>query len=87
MIEIHDRGPGIPADQHERVFQPFVRLEQSCNRDTGGGGLGLAIAWQIAKAQGWDLSLLERAGGGSIARLVVRPSHVQTTAGERRRQY
>jgi two-component system osmolarity sensor histidine kinase EnvZ len=83
VIEVHDRGPGIPPDQRERVFQPFVRLEQSRNVRTGGTGLGLAIAWQIAKAQGWELSLLERKDGGTVARLVVHHPQAQVAADPR----
>ena len=44
LIEIEDKGPGIPPEDRERVFEPFVRLEASRSRDTGGAGLGLAIA-------------------------------------------
>jgi two-component system osmolarity sensor histidine kinase EnvZ len=86
LIEVHDRGPGIPPDQRERVFQPFVRLEQSRNVRTGGAGLGLAIAWQIAQAQGWELVLLERAGGGTIARLVLPRQPVPAVEGRAGRE-
>lgn len=64
-----DRGPGIPADLLEAVFEPFKRLEDSRNRETGGSGLGLAIALDIARAHGGGLSLRNRAGGGLEARL------------------
>lgn len=74
VIEVHDRGPGIPLHERERVFQPFVRLDPSPTALSAGTGLGLAIAWQIAKAHGWELNLLERQGGGTIARLVVHHS-------------
>jgi two-component system, OmpR family, osmolarity sensor histidine kinase EnvZ len=70
-IEVRDRGPGIAPDQRERVFQPFVRLEQSRSAHTGGTGLGLAIARQIAQSYGWSLTLHDRAGGGTTARLVL----------------
>lgn len=71
VIEVADRGPGIPDDRKEAVLRPFVRLEQSRNRETGGSGLGLAIAHQIAQAQGWRLLLLNREGGGTVARVVL----------------
>ncbi|MCK7497422.1 MAG: ATP-binding protein [Comamonadaceae bacterium] len=71
VIEVSDRGPGIPEADRDRVFQPFVRLENSRNTGTGGAGLGLAIARQIAQARGWRLSLEDRAGGGTLARLVL----------------
>lgn len=42
MITVTDNGPGLPEDKLEAVFEPFVRLEASRSRDTGGVGLGLA---------------------------------------------
>lgn len=68
-IAVLDRGPGIPANEMEAVFQPFYRLETSRNRDTGGTGLGLAIARQLAQALGASLSLAARQGGGLEARV------------------
>ncbi len=64
VIEIADDGPGIPEAEHERVFAPFYRLEGSRNRDTGGTGLGLAVARGIARAHGGDVVLRNRDGGG-----------------------
>ena len=63
-FEVLDRGPGIPLEQRERVFQAFTRLEPSRNLVTGGSGLGLAIARQLAEAQGWRMGIDEREGGG-----------------------
>ena len=71
LIQVLDRGPGIPADQLEAVFQPFYRLETSRNLATGGSGLGLAIARQLAQANGWQLHLAARVGGGLVASLQV----------------
>ena len=53
----------------ERVFEPFVRLEGSRARDSGGTGLGLGIARNIARAHGGDLVLKNRDGGGLVAEL------------------
>lgn len=72
LINVLDRGPGIPADQLEAVLQPFFRLEQSRNRDTGGTGLGLAIAHQLATVIGASLILRNRDGGGLAAELAIR---------------
>lgn len=64
LIVIDDDGPGIPDADLEHVFDPFVRLEGSRSRETGGAGLGLAIARSIARAHGGDVRLENRAEGG-----------------------
>jgi signal transduction histidine kinase len=66
-IVIDDDGPGIPPDELEHVFDPFVRLEGSRSRETGGAGLGLAIARSIARAHGGDVKLENRTEGGLSA--------------------
>jgi len=71
-VSVLDRGPGIPAEALETVFEPFYRLEGSRNRQTGGTGLGLAIARQLALAMDATLTLHNRAGGGLEARLTLR---------------
>ena len=68
-IVVEDRGPGIPESDLVRVVEPYVRLETSRSRDTGGVGLGLAIARDAARLHGGDLILGNRAGGGLEARL------------------
>ncbi len=59
-IDVDDEGPGIPEDQLSDVLQPFYRIENSRNRDTGGIGLGLAIASSIAENHGGALKLSNR---------------------------
>lgn len=71
IIEVTDRGPGIPEDQIEAVFRPFFRMETSRNVATGGSGLGLAIARQLALVNQWHLALANRPDGGLIATLTV----------------
>ena len=71
IIQIDDQGPGIPPEQVEAVFQPFFRLESSRGSGTGGSGLGLAIVRQLADANGWEVELLPRPGGGTRAVLRV----------------
>jgi signal transduction histidine kinase len=56
-ILIQDDGPGIPEQDRERVFQPFVRLEESRSKQTGGNGLGMAIARSIVRKHGGDIHL------------------------------
>jgi signal transduction histidine kinase len=62
-IHVDDDGPGIPEEEIERVFEPFARLEVSRNADTGGYGLGLAIARLVARGHGGDVILKNRAVG------------------------
>ncbi|HEV2531743.1 sensor histidine kinase [Phenylobacterium sp.] len=69
VVEIDDDGPGIPAQDRERVFEPFYRREPSRNRQTGGAGLGLAIVRSIARGHGGDVALVNRRGGGLTARV------------------
>ena len=66
-VGVLDRGPGIPQDQLAAVFRPFHRLEGSRSPATGGFGLGLAIVQQLARANGWSVSLEAREGGGLAA--------------------
>ncbi|MDP5278338.1 ATP-binding protein [Sphingomonas sp. DG1-23] len=66
-IEVADRGPGIPSDKLAAVFAPFTRLETSRNRETGGIGLGLALARAIVNDAGGDIALANREGGGLTA--------------------
>jgi len=70
-IVVADRGPGIPPDRIDSVFDPFTRLETSRNRATGGIGLGLALARAIAREAGGDITLANRTGGGLDAVLTL----------------
>lgn len=63
-ITIDDTGPGIPEDRVNDVFRPFVRLEESRNRESGGAGLGLAIARSVVLAHGGTIILSNRPEGG-----------------------
>ncbi len=73
VITITDKGPGLPEDQLEAVFEPFVRLEGSRNRNTGGAGLGLAIARTIIQAHGGTVLLRNLPAGGleAVVRLPI----------------
>jgi two-component system, chemotaxis family, CheB/CheR fusion protein len=66
-VEFHvrDRGPGIPPDQLERIFQPFVRLQATTSRSSGGTGLGLAISRRFARLLGGELTVESVVGEGS----------------------
>jgi signal transduction histidine kinase len=68
-IVIDDEGPGIPQEELTRVLEPFYRLDESRNRETGGVGLGLAIAQSIVQTHGGSLALSNRPEGGLRVRL------------------
>jgi len=69
VVRVLDDGPGIPPEMLEQVFEPFFRLESSRNVDTGGVGLGLSIARDIAQAHGGSLTLRNRSPHGLEATL------------------
>ncbi|PWJ52683.1 Signal transduction histidine kinase [Quadrisphaera granulorum] len=77
VLEVRDSGPGIPADQRERVFERLVRLDAGRDRGSGGAGLGLAIARGIARAHGGDLVAADPGAGpdgvgaGAVLRLTL----------------
>jgi two-component system osmolarity sensor histidine kinase EnvZ len=68
LIDVLDRGPGIPVDETDRMKRPFTRLETARTNATG-TGLGLAIVERIARLHEGKLELLPRDGGGLVARL------------------
>ncbi|HEX2839872.1 MAG TPA: ATP-binding protein [Hyphomicrobium sp.] len=70
-IEVNDNGPGIPASERANVFKPFYRIDRSRNQDDGNSGLGLAIARDIAKSHGGDITLGESSMGGLRAIISV----------------
>jgi two-component system, OmpR family, osmolarity sensor histidine kinase EnvZ len=75
IISVLDRGPGIPADQAERLLRPFERLNSARTKNEGGSGLGLAICNRIAKLHHGSLELINRDGGGLEARLSLPIQH------------
>ena len=68
-ILVDDDGPGIPVADRDRVFQPFIRLDASRNPSTGGIGLGLTIARDVARSHGGDVRLETSPHGGLRARV------------------
>ncbi len=68
-VTVDDDGPGIPAAQRDSVFRPFYRLDAARNPNTGGLGLGLTIARDLARGQGGDVTLEDSPQGGLRVRL------------------
>ena len=68
IIEVADRGIGIPQDQLGKIFEPFYRIAQS---DTTGAGLGLALVDHVMKGHGGRVEVESRLGEGSTFRLVL----------------
>ena len=68
VLQVDDDGPGIPVEEREHVFQPFVRLDSSRDRATGGCGLGLAIVHSVAVAMGGTVSVDSSSLGGACIR-------------------
>ncbi len=68
LVEVRDRGPGVPSGETERLKRPFTRLDEA-RSGPGGAGLGLAIVDRVARAHGGRLELASREGGGLVARL------------------
>jgi two-component system osmolarity sensor histidine kinase EnvZ len=70
VIEVGDRGPGIPPDQVDRLKRPFTRGDPA-RSGAGGAGLGLAIVERIARLHGARFDVLAREGGGTLARVTM----------------
>jgi two-component system osmolarity sensor histidine kinase EnvZ len=71
VVEVEDDGPGIPEAEREHVFRPFYRVDDARNQDAGSTGLGLAIARDIARIHGGDITLGKSRLGGLKAVLTV----------------
>jgi two-component system osmolarity sensor histidine kinase EnvZ len=73
VLDIADRGPGVPPGEVERLKQPFTRASAARTRGDGaaGAGLGLAIVDRIARLHGGSFDLLPRDGGGTLARVTL----------------
>ena len=79
LIQVQDRGPGVPAEALDQLFEPFFRAEDSRNRHTGGLGLGLMIVAQVARLHGGRAWAELREGGGlevsiSLGQALVEPA-------------
>jgi two-component system sensor histidine kinase CpxA len=70
-IVVRDRGPGVPAGDLERIFEPFYRVAESRDRDSGGEGIGLAITSEVMKAHGGSARANLHEGGGLEVILIL----------------
>jgi signal transduction histidine kinase len=82
QIEVADDGPGIPVADRGRVFERFVRLGESRDRDGGGTGLGLAIVREVVASHGGTVGVYDTPGGGATIRITV-PLEVPRPATDR----
>jgi two-component system sensor histidine kinase CpxA len=70
-IDVSDRGPGIPADQRDAIFRPFYRVDSARSPETGGFGVGLAIAERAVRLHKGEMSAVARNGGGTTIRITL----------------
>ncbi|MFN3259280.1 MAG: ATP-binding protein [Pikeienuella sp.] len=85
LFSVADEGPGVPEADRERIFEPFLQLDQTERRAVGGAGLGLALARENARRMGGDVLYRAGKGGGSIFLLWL-PDLPLTGAAEPERQ-
>jgi two-component system OmpR family sensor kinase len=71
VLEVADAGPGVPADEADRIFERFYRTDRSRTRSQGGVGLGLAIVRSLVEAHGGAVAYRARPGGGSVFRIIL----------------
>jgi two-component system sensor histidine kinase CpxA len=79
IVQVCDRGPGIPESERESIFRPFYRVDQARSAHTGGFGVGLAIAERAVKLHRGQLRVLARDGGGTTIQMIL-PCHLSVGA-------
>lgn len=79
VVKVHDRGPGVPAGQRERIFEPFYRLPGASERE-GGVGLGLALVKSISQRHGGSVRCEARPGGGASFIVELPVAHAMAPA-------
>jgi CheY-like chemotaxis protein len=86
-IKVSDTGPGIPAERHQQIFEPFGHADSPIARERGGTGLGLAISKRLAEQLGGTLSLIESDSiRGSTFHLSIRAVEVEIPQPDRQPQ-
>jgi len=71
VLRVDDDGPGIPESERERIFERFVRLDDSRSRMVGGSGLGLAIVRHVATTHGGSVQALDSPSGGARLEVIL----------------
>jgi two-component system sensor histidine kinase CpxA len=71
VVQVMDRGTGVPEDQIKAIFQPFYRLDYARQRATGGSGVGLAIADRAIRLHAGQLNAANRPGGGLVVEIRI----------------
>jgi two-component system sensor histidine kinase CpxA len=74
-IAIEDFGPGVPNDMLEKIFQPFVRVSSARETDTGGNGIGLAIAKQIIEIHNGAITAINKTDSSGLVVTITLPIH------------
>jgi signal transduction histidine kinase len=82
LVEVADRGPGIPVEERKKIFQHFYRLKRDRGTHTQGSGLGLAICQGIVQAHGGRIWVEDEPGGGSVFRFILPPPTASLTEPE-----
>jgi signal transduction histidine kinase len=80
LLSVSDHGPGIPASEHEKIFERFYRLGSELRRETQGVGIGLSIVKHIVEAHGGRVTLKSEVGKGSRFTIEL-PGRTETTDG------
>jgi two-component system sensor histidine kinase CpxA len=83
VVEVSDRGPGIPEAEIDAIFRPFYRVDRARSQETGGFGVGLAIAERAVKLHGGQVSGRNRSGGGAIIRVQFPSARTAAASTER----
>ena len=71
LVRVADRGPGVPPEHRERIFEKFHRVDDALTAEKTGAGLGLSIARQLARGLGGDLRFAPREGGGAVFEVIL----------------
>jgi signal transduction histidine kinase len=83
MVRVLDRGPGVPEQDLERIFEPFARIQTARDRASDGAGLGLAIARRGIESHGGTIRACPREGGGLIVEMILFEAASENARGAR----